>query len=68
MESQPQNPEFRNIPENFHPCTTDHSHCVTSYMTYPFFFDSNSVPDFSSCISQLSVSSSRWPKSFSRES
>ena len=20
MESQPQNPEFRNIPENFHPC------------------------------------------------
>ena len=23
MESQPQNPEFRNNPENFHPC----SHC-----------------------------------------
>ena len=22
MESQPQNPEFRNNPENFHPCTT----------------------------------------------
>ena len=21
MESQPQNPEFRNNPENFHPCT-----------------------------------------------
>ena len=20
MESQPENPEFRNIPENFHPC------------------------------------------------
>ena len=20
MESRPQNPEFRNIPENFHPC------------------------------------------------
>ena len=20
MESQPQNPEFRNYPENFHPC------------------------------------------------
>ena len=23
MESQPQNPEFRIIPENFHPCSTD---------------------------------------------
>ena len=23
MESQPQNPEFRNNPENFHPCTVD---------------------------------------------
>ena len=22
MESQPQNPEFRNNPENFHPCNT----------------------------------------------
>ena len=22
MESQPQNPEFRNNPENFHPCTS----------------------------------------------
>ena len=22
MESQPQNPEFRNNPENFHPCKT----------------------------------------------
>ena len=23
MESQPQNPEFRNNPENFHPCNLD---------------------------------------------
>ena len=23
MESQPQNPEFRNNPENFHPCSGD---------------------------------------------
>ena len=23
MESQPQNPEFRNNPENFHPCFTE---------------------------------------------
>ena len=23
MESQPQNPEFRNNPENLHPCTPD---------------------------------------------
>ena len=24
MESQPQNPEFRNNPENFHPCLAVH--------------------------------------------
>ena len=24
MESQPQNPEFRNNPENFHPCSSTH--------------------------------------------
>ena len=24
MESQPQNPEFRNNPENFHPCIKSH--------------------------------------------
>ena len=24
MESQPQTPEFRNIPENFHPCMSAH--------------------------------------------
>ena len=24
MESQPQNPEFRNNPENFHPCDNTH--------------------------------------------
>ena len=23
MESQPQNPEFRNTPEKFHPCSID---------------------------------------------
>ena len=28
MESQPQNPEFRNNPENFHPCI-----CVKSLLT-----------------------------------
>ena len=26
MESQPQNPEFRNNPENFHTCNTDISY------------------------------------------
>ena len=25
MESQPQNPEFRNNPENFHPCFTNYT-------------------------------------------
>ena len=24
MESQPQNPEFKNNPENFQPCISDH--------------------------------------------
>ena len=24
MESQPQNPEFRNNPENFHPCNLEY--------------------------------------------
>ena len=27
MESQPQNPEFRNNPENFHPCMYFVAHC-----------------------------------------
>ena len=26
MESQPQNPEFRNNPENFHPCNSPFRH------------------------------------------
>ena len=31
MESQPQNPEFRNNPENFHPCA--HIHEIWVWMT-----------------------------------
>ena len=31
MESQPQNPEFRNNPENFHPC--DHTSDISSAAT-----------------------------------
>ena len=27
MESQPQNPEFRINPENFHPCTDELAEC-----------------------------------------
>ena len=27
MESKPQNPEFRNNPENFHPCVYIQVHC-----------------------------------------
>ena len=30
MESQPQNPEFRNNPENFHPCIFNVNYLVTS--------------------------------------
>ena len=32
MESQPQNPEFRKNPENFHPCK--HAVRVTMYLSY----------------------------------
>ena len=28
MESQPQNPEFRNNPENFHPCCRGFTACI----------------------------------------
>ena len=42
MKSQPQNPEFRNNPENFHPCnkppdqTDTHTYC--SFLLYCFCF------------------------------
>ena len=34
MESQPQNPEFRNNPENFHPCiiTTAHIYVYSTIL------------------------------------
>ena len=39
MESQPQNPEVRNNPENFHPCITTkiyikHGHVAPKYFYY----------------------------------
>ena len=38
MESQPKNPEFRNYPENFHPC---------DYMLIGFEdYNANMVPEF----------------------
>ena len=33
MESQPQNPEFRINPENFHPCISD---SLAFYIAVPF--------------------------------
>ena len=41
MESQPQNPEFNNNPENFHPCTCD-SRENGKHIRYPeqrFYFN-----------------------------
>ena len=38
MESQPQNSEFRNNPENFHPCGPDlDQNCLTlvTFLNYP---------------------------------
>ena len=36
MESQPQNPKFRNNPENFHPCESVHKILVNPYPTTIF--------------------------------
>ena len=36
MESQPQNPEFRNNPENFHPCTYAHKSLPRSCTSMAF--------------------------------
>ena len=33
MESQPQNPEFRNKPENFHPCLYTVT-CIIKFITF----------------------------------
>ena len=49
MESQPQNPEFRNNPENFHPCNKERvklispkiKSCVSGYPTVSNFSHSN---------------------------
>ena len=40
MESQPQNPEFRNNPENFHPCGAALSLCSFFFF---FFFNINCI-------------------------
>ena len=37
IESQPQNPEFRNNPENFHPCVMNLHFCTHSRYTYTTF-------------------------------
>ena len=34
MESQPQNPEFRNNPENFHPCICYKHQNLTTWLLY----------------------------------
>ena len=33
MESQPQNPEFRIIPENFHPCIYNNNECKLCFQS-----------------------------------
>ena len=33
MESQPQNPEFRNNPKNFHPCSSSASFSMDGFQT-----------------------------------
>ena len=37
MESQPQNPEFRNNPENFHPCRSDQTYLEKRYIRFVIF-------------------------------
>ena len=44
MESQPQNPEFRTNPENFHPCTRGDSLILKHfYFIYKFFIIRHSL-------------------------
>ena len=54
MESQPQNPEFRNNPENFQPCTQ--RSCLQNFLTPDpnTFIQTNSkthLPKYLSCLS-----------------
>ena len=44
MESQPQNPEFRKRPENFHPCCVHLSHKKDAKLIWIIF--SEEVPDW----------------------
>ena len=52
MESQPQNPEFRNNPENFHPCDSlsypliINSLQLGNVLSLDFFFKINFVKSF----------------------
>ena len=39
MESQPQNPEFRNNPKNFHPCRSGPTLFYTLMVFLQLFFD-----------------------------
>ena len=47
MESQPQNPEFRINPENFHPCTSPLYDCEWCCVGKSLFFDSSPSHNFS---------------------
>ena len=40
MESQPQNPEFRNNPENFHPCM-DPKYSVIKWLRYTYLINAS---------------------------
>ena len=55
MESQPQNPEFRNNPENFHPCIA-----LTVYTKMTFSWDKvQNVQNLEIQISKLEVHRTR---------
>ena len=38
MESQPQNPEFRNNPENIHPCLTQKGNPLLNFVVSEIIF------------------------------
>ena len=38
MESRPQNPEFRNNPENFHPCNLEKVMCTVHLLGFCFVY------------------------------
>ena len=56
MESQPQNPEFRNNPENFHPCIYNMKQCSV----VPYINLTNQAPGVQTVLAAGIISSQTY--------